>query len=112
MLKTHLKLIEIRRESDWRASHSDVIGFASGAIGDLREINLSPVSLPVAVSEVSHVWAVDSGNLYASLVGVIDSGVDIGILQISGAVVAIYSVGDHEDFAAAIERRPFLHQIA
>src|ERR1700722_648185 len=111
MVESVLHIFEVRVKPYRTAGKADVIRFAAGFVSKTREINLSPIILPVAVSDVARTRSIDGIDGYAGAQCIVDCSVQVGILQIAAAVIEINSVGGHEHFPASGALWPAFNQI-
>src|ERR1700739_3152420 len=112
MSEAILHVFEVRVKPYRTASKADVIRFASGFVSKAREIYLPPIVLPVAVADVARARSINAIGDDAGAHSVVDGSIEIGILQVSDAVIEINSVGGHEHFPAGGALRPAFDQIA
>src|ERR1700730_18216261 len=85
------QIVEIRGEAYCVAREADGIALAAGFLSQTREINLSPIVLPVAMAEMPHARVIDGVDHNAGSRGLVDSRVQVRILQITAPVIAIDS---------------------
>src|ERR1035438_6280827 len=107
-----IQVLQIRFESHWRSVEADVIRFAPSLVGQLREVKLAPIRLPVTVTEVTHAGCVNPEDNNTGSLRVVDCGAQIWILQIAAPVVAIDPVRYHQYLSPCRARRPAFDQIA
>src|SRR5579859_949866 len=102
MLQAMRELVQIRRKRHRRAGEPDVIRFASCLVGQLRQVHLTPVVLPVTVSEVTNSRRVDRGNDDPGSDRIANGGVQVGILDIPCAIKTVHSIADQKGLMARL----------
>src|SRR5579872_7530073 len=83
VLQAPVQLLQIWSKRHWCARKAYVIGFPTGLFSELREVELSPVVLPIAVLEVPGTGSINCGNYNARLACIIDGRLQVRILGIA-----------------------------
>src|SRR5579871_6999866 len=87
--KAAIQAFQVGRERYRCSGESDVIRLTAGFVRKLREINLAPIILPIAVPEVPGPWTVDGRDDDARLHSFINGSVQVWVLQITRTVIAV-----------------------
>src|SRR4029077_16760857 len=93
-----------------RSAETQVVGFSSSLVGELRKIVLAPIHTPETVAIVVHARRVDRVNDDPRALCFFNGGVYIRVTG-SATPKAIDAVGNHQDLAANRTIRPALDQV-
>src|SRR5690349_11067468 len=112
MLPAPVQILQIRCKRHGSPGHPYVISLPASSIRYLRQVKLAPVALPVAVAEVSRPGLINRRDHNILAHAIVHRRIDVRILQIPGAVIAVDAVAHHQHRMPRIAFRPALGQIA
>ena len=111
MAQPVIQVFQVRSKRYRRTIEPNVVSFAASLVGELRQIELAPVGLPVAVTKMSHTRGINRRDQNTRALRVLDRLVNLWIEQVTAAVEEVDSIRGHEHLAAFWALRPAFNQI-